>query len=216
MNTQEKDINRAHRAAKMAFYGETSDKLKKFRQECLRGPVHVCVSCNRLLYRHMIVTLTDSMKNHIDSTLLEHCLPTHSSSDVNVCKTSKGYLLKNKMPPQRHANNLQLDNIPEELENLCELECQVIAKRIPFMKIVNLAQAAQKGIRGAVVNVPTDLSKICEMLPRKISDTGIIALKLKESYNIEAMLTIRLLGQHQYYICIFKEEQFTLFLYYSG
>ena len=83
------------------------------------------------------------------------------------------------MPPQYHTNNLQLDNIPEELEDPCELECQVIAKRIPFMKIVNLPKAAQKGIRGAVVKVPTDLSKICEMLPRKISDTGIIAVKLK-------------------------------------
>lgn len=64
------------------------------------------------------------------------------------------------MPPQCHANSLQLDIILEELQDLCEFECQLISKRIPFMKIVNLQRAAQKGIRGAVVNVPTDLSKV--------------------------------------------------------
>uniref|UniRef100_A0A8W8NCK4 DUF6570 domain-containing protein n=1 Tax=Magallana gigas TaxID=29159 RepID=A0A8W8NCK4_MAGGI len=64
------------------------------------------------------------------------------------------------MPTQCQAKNLLLDSIPEELKKLCDLECQLISKRIPFMKIVNLPRAAQKGIKGAVVNVPTDLSKI--------------------------------------------------------
>ena len=47
------------------------------------------------------------------------------------------------------------------------------------MKITNLPWGAQQGIHGAVVKVPSDLSKICNLLPRASSSSGIISLKLK-------------------------------------
>lgn len=51
------------------------------------------------------------------------------------------------------------------------------------MKIVNLPRAAQKGIRGAVVNVTTDLSKVCALLPRTMSNSGFVAVKLKRQLH---------------------------------
>lgn len=53
------------------------------------------------------------------------------------------------------------------------------------MKIVNLPTGAQKGIKGAVVNVPGDLSKVTSVLPRAVSDSGLVTLKLKRKLSYQ-------------------------------
>ena len=47
------------------------------------------------------------------------------------------------------------------------------------MKLVKLQRGKQKGIKGAAVNVPTDLGPACNLLPRLPADAHIVSLKLK-------------------------------------
>ena len=48
---------------------------------------------------------------------------------------------------------MELEEIPDQLRDLNNLELHIICKRILFMKLVKLPRGKQKGIRGAAVNV---------------------------------------------------------------
>ena len=74
---------------------------------------------------------------------------------------------------------MALDEIPDELKDLNNLELHIICKRILFMKLVKLPRGKQKGIKRTAVNVPADLGPACNLLPRLPADAHIVSLKLK-------------------------------------
>ena len=74
---------------------------------------------------------------------------------------------------------MALDEIPDELKDLNNLELHIICKGILFMKLVKLPRGKQKGIKGAAVDVPADLGPACNLLPRLPADAHIVSLKLK-------------------------------------
>ena len=88
---------------------------------------------------------------------------------------------------------MELEEIPEELKDLNNLELHTISKRILFMKLVKLPRGKQKGIKGAAVNVAADLGPACNLLPRIPTDAHIISLKLKRKLEkktrIQTMLS---------------------------
>ena len=83
------------------------------------------------------------------------------------------------MPAQAKANKLDLEDIPVELSNLNALEQQLISLQIPFMKMVALLYGKQWAIHGPAVNVPTDFTPVCTLLPRLSSQAQIVPMKLK-------------------------------------
>ena len=74
---------------------------------------------------------------------------------------------------------MDLEEIPDELKDLNNLELHTISKRILFMELVKLPRGKQKGIKGATVNVPADFGPPCKLLPRIPAEAHIISLKLK-------------------------------------
>ena len=96
-----------------------------------------------------------------------------------ICKQCDTDLKKNRMPHLSLANNLQLDIIPEQLKDLSSLEMQLVSKVLPFMKIVALHRGAQTAIKGQIVLVPSDISKVTTNLPRPTPSSQIITLALK-------------------------------------
>ena len=107
--------------------------------------------------------------------LLINLLVEYTSGYVKVVK----YLMKEKMPPQGQANNLELCPQFKELEDLCPIELLLISQIIPFMFIVAKHKGAQHGLRGQCVLVPTDLRKNQTILPRPCDDENLISLALK-------------------------------------
>ena len=86
-----------------------------------------------------------------------------------ICKTCDicdNALKQRKFPAQAKANNLDLEDIPSELSDLNSLEVRFISLRIPFMKMVALPCGKQRAIHGPAVNVPTDLTPVCTLVPR--------------------------------------------------
>ena len=83
------------------------------------------------------------------------------------------------MPAQAKANKLDLDEIPTELSDLNPLEARLISLRIPFMKMVALPCGKQRAIHGPAVNIPTDLTPMCTLLPRLPSQAQMVPMKLK-------------------------------------
>ena len=104
-----------------------------------------------------------------------------SSTDglTYICHSCHKTLKSGRIPAQSKANLMDLEEIPDELKDLNNLELHTICKRILFMKLVKLPRGKQKGIKGAAVNVPADLGPACCLLPRIPTDAHIISLKLK-------------------------------------
>ena len=78
-----------------------------------------------------------------------------------ICKTCRSALKWERLPAQAKANNLVL-----ELSELNPLETHLISLWIPFMKMVALPCGKQHAIHGPAINVPTDLTPVCTLLPR--------------------------------------------------
>ena len=96
-----------------------------------------------------------------------------------MCKTCDNALKRGKLPAQAKANNLDLEDIPLELSDLNSLEVRFISLRIPYMKMVALPCGKQRTVHGPAVNVPTDLTPVCTLLPRLPSQMQMVPMKLK-------------------------------------
>ena len=70
---------------------------------------------------------------------------------------------------------MTLDEVPQELSDLNSLELRL---SIPFMKMIALPRGQQRSIHGPAVNIPANLSSICD-LPRLPSESQLIPMKLK-------------------------------------
>lgn len=110
-----------------------------------------------------------------------------------VCNTCYRYLSKGKVPPVCHLHYDPFSNLPEELQGLSAVENDLIALRLPFMKIRALDPSVKGGpsklgqlcLRGMVINVPTDLARIQLKLPRQFStdETVVVNLKRRLQYT---------------------------------
>ncbi|XP_077065633.1 uncharacterized protein LOC143718457 [Siphateles boraxobius] len=83
------------------------------------------------------------------------------------------------MPDIAVANQLQFAPIPPELCDLNVLERHVIAKYIPFAKIVTLPKGQQRAIKGAVISVASEVETTVNCLPRPRSESQLLTVKLK-------------------------------------
>ena len=88
-------------------------------------------------------------------------------------------MVKGNVPPAAVVNNLSLcDKVPE-LVDLCALEHMLICQIVAFMFLVGRHTGAQSALKGQVVLVPADLTKICKVLPRSCGDGNFLTLQLK-------------------------------------
>ncbi len=101
-----------------------------------------------------------------------------------LCSTCDRCSKTGKMICQAQANGLAVEDIPDEFATLFTLEARMISQRIPFMKLVTLPRGGQQGIRGSVMNVSTDLTHACTILPRKIMQMGLIGLEVKKKAQL--------------------------------
>ena len=164
---------------------ETIDEAKSnFKRECKKQPVYICTSCHRLLWRKGVQKFSINKYNKIKKEIIQLVLNEEyriASIDgsIYICHTCHGALKLGRIPAQSKANRMALDEIPDELKDLNNLELHIICKQILFMKLLKLPRGKQKGIKGAAVNVPADLGPTCNLLPRLPADAHIVSLKLK-------------------------------------
>ncbi|KAJ8372306.1 hypothetical protein AAFF_G00290920 [Aldrovandia affinis] len=91
-----------------------------------------------------------------------------------ICHTCDSHLIKGGMPSIAVANSLELAPIPPELEELNVLERQLIAKILPFAKIVALPKGRQRAVHGAVVCVPSEVETMVNSLPRPSAEAQLL------------------------------------------
>jgi hypothetical protein len=151
--------------------------LAEYQAAIGEGSTYICTCCWKQEFRRSVVQVDASKYEKCTKQILDTCLT--SQHNEWICKTCHYNLKMGKMPAQAQANSLSMASIPQALKDLCPIECQLICKIIPFMKIVALPKGAQNGFRGQVVLVPSDLSKVTLSLPRQTAESQIITLALK-------------------------------------
>ncbi|XP_041961680.1 uncharacterized protein LOC121719960 [Alosa sapidissima] len=172
--------------------------IDHFRQEVSCGPEYVCSVCHRLLFRKQVVKCKRhcyERKGAEVTALANRCITLQYVCDVEceqkcnfsdspssklwICHTCHRKILGGKLPEESVTNNMHLDDIPAELKCLNSLEQHLIARHIPFMKLLCLPRGRQRACHGPCVSVPVNNAGVTNILPRNECDDKMIRVKLK-------------------------------------
>ena len=169
--------------------------ISSFRERIRRGPTHVCTVCHRALFPnqvkycnrakyvrniHVVADCLSGKYVHVcDIECSAPCTIPQDRRREWICHTCDSHLTRGAMPSMAAANNLELAAIPPELEELNVLERQLIAKILPFAKIVALPKGQQRAVHGAVVCVPSEVEATVNALPRPSAEAQLLQVKLK-------------------------------------
>ncbi|GIY25523.1 helitron_like_N domain-containing protein [Caerostris darwini] len=100
--------------------------------------------------------------------------------EADFCKTCSDHIRKRNVPNLVANYGFRYPEQPSCLSELNDLEERLVALYIPFMQIRELGRDHQYGIKGSVTNVPNDLHKSVDCLPRNVNDSATIYVKLKK------------------------------------
>lgn len=128
-------------------------------------PIFVCCFCHRPWFQKSVKLVTEAL---VSKTSRGACTVAMTDISEWVCSTCSGYHSRGKVPPVCHLNYDSFQDLSKELWNPSVVENDLIALRLPFMKIRALNPSACGGPKkfgqlfwsGMVINVPTGLRRI--------------------------------------------------------
>ena len=161
-------------------YGRNiNESIILFQNTVKDGPSYVCTCCHQTWFKHSM-TPEDKWPKKIDHQILHEHITNYKSKDDKqwLCHTCINNL-KEKRTPKLSFKNKTCFPPKIDVLDLQVLEERLIALRIPFMQIRELPRGSQLSMKGAVVNVPTDVQTTVNSLPRTQSMMETIPIKLK-------------------------------------
>ena len=189
-------------------------RLKTFRNECKFGPIFTCICCKRQLFKRGVRPLLKKrdLESHLKgSGMFKKYLASYASYEdeslkkakkwskfgrldqslkVNgkfyLCHSCIRYLEKLEMPPLCSKNNLDYMKTPECLK-LTNLEKQLIAKSLVFIKVRQLPKTRMDVMNDRVINVAIeddDIIKHVKSLPRTEKNSGMVTVGMKRKMDI--------------------------------
>lgn len=140
----------------------------------------VCTICKKLFYKKQIcnTVLSDRIKQILPDKLCE-------LNVIITCFRCSKLIKKGKVPTQAYWNAMFLDDIPEVIKILSDMEQRLLSRIVPFIKIIKLGgRFGQSGFRGQAVLFAQDVEEISEQLPLPVTKTGMIIV-CEQLENIE-------------------------------
>ena len=164
----------------------SADRIQNFKLDIIDGPNFVCCSCNRELFKTGVRFLDF---DDINALMVKHSLELEFFKEVGLdgledlilCHGCLTNIKKEKIPSINVQNGSSLEDIPKELE-LGDLEQQLIARSLMFIKVCKLPKSGMRAMKDEVINVPIeneDISKSITTLPRHPDDAHLVAVQLK-------------------------------------
>ena len=95
-----------------------------------------------------------------------------------VCKNCLINIKDGRVPKIALCRGLTFPEIPPELSGLTVIKQRLVSPRHEFMNIRSLCRERQHGLHGMVVNVPIDIDKTVNQLPRTFLQSQTIQLQL--------------------------------------
>ncbi|KAG1928320.1 ATP-dependent DNA helicase PIF1 [Pimephales promelas] len=191
---------------------EMESAIHAFRCKIQKGPTHVCTVCHRALFPDQVrvchrarydknaqvaaACLTGKYVHTCDSACSGSCVVPEERKQEWICPTCDSHLKRGQMSSIAAANKMEVPPIPAELDDLNVLERQLIAKILPFAKIVTLPKGQQRAVRGAVVCVPSEMENTVNSLPRPRSEAQLLQVKLKRRVNFKGYQQFNTVNMH--------------------
>ncbi len=159
---------------------------ENFKRKCYELPEYVCTCCHRILWRQSVLPFKmekyDSNNDVIRKCFAQDILKETKPGEMYICTTCNNDLKKKHpiMPAQAVVNGLQLDPTPPPgLQKPNQMEIMMFRREIPFMKMGSLPRGRQYRMQGPVVNVPSKLETVCQLLPSLPNEAMLVPIKLK-------------------------------------
>ncbi|XP_073714148.1 uncharacterized protein [Misgurnus anguillicaudatus] len=197
--------------------------IDAFRCNIQHGPTHVCTVCHRAMFPNQvrlcnrscyiknphiaISCLTKQYVHACDSSCSVPCAVPELRRREWICHTCDSHLKRGNVPSVAVANKLELAHIPAELLELNVLERQLIAKIVPFAKIIALPKGQQRAVQGAVVCVPSDMEKTVNCLPRPSSESQLLQVKLKRHIKFKGYQHFHTVNMHNVLAALLKLKE---------
>lgn len=154
--------------------------MKKIHENISCGPEYICTCCDQLWYKSSVTKCNANNYSKCQQNIVQFCI-TGVSVTIEyewICNTCHLNIKEGKLPHCSKANGMGFPDKPSVLD-LTPLEERLISPRIPFIQIRELPRGGQLSIHGNVVNVPSDVNSTVHTLPRLISESQTIPIKLK-------------------------------------
>ena len=116
-------VNSQRQKSERSIKHSNSDRhyrLKQFWNSMKFGLSYTCTSCHRLMFKDSV-----SKWNKTFPAIMQIDIDNHST--LFVCSTCRSHLVKKKLPPMSFVNGLKVEDVPECLLGLSELESVLIA-----------------------------------------------------------------------------------------
>lgn len=179
--------------------------MKIFEERKSQGPTHPCCCCRRTWFERSVRIVTADFERKLQAKVSD-CLTglVGPNGYRNLCHTCYEYLRAGRRPKLNYSNMADFPPIPEDLKGMTDMENHLVAPRIPFMKIYPLPRSGQRGVHGGMVNVPANLTKSQQQLPRQLHSRESITINLnrcvcfKGSFKSSGVRPARVVKQLQY------------------
>ena len=144
----------------------SDDRLLLFKRDIVDGPNFVCFSCNRTLFKNQVKILNSKdiakLLTKLDENLIDEVGLGGIGDKVELifCHSCSQKINKKKLPSMNINNGLKLDDVPYELSSMSDLEQQLIAQLLLFVKIKKLPKTRMGAVEGKVISVPIECQDI--------------------------------------------------------
>ncbi|GIY15675.1 ATP-dependent DNA helicase [Caerostris darwini] len=120
-------------------------------------------------------------------------------NEADFCETCSDRIRKRNVPNLAANYGFQYPEQPSCLSELNDFKERFVALRIPFIQIRELGWVRQYGIKGSVTNVPNDLHKSVDCLPRNVNDSATIYVKLKKRLSFKSHFMYQCVNPNRVY-----------------
>lgn len=190
--------------------------INLFHKNIGQGPEFICTCCDQMWYKSSVIKCDANRCKTCSQNIVKSCVTGFQSvNDTEwICVTCDSNLKKGKVPSCSKANKMGFPDKPDLL-NLTPLEERLISPLIPFMQIREIPRGGQLSIHGNIVNVPSDVNSTVHCLPRSLSESQTIPIKLKRRlsykhhYQFQNVRPQRVLDAAKYLVetsDLFKDE----------
>ncbi|GIY76563.1 ATP-dependent DNA helicase [Caerostris darwini] len=119
--------------------------------------------------------------------------------EADFCKTCSDHIRKRNVPNLAASYGFRYPEQPSCLSELNDLGERLVALRFPFMQIREPGRDRQYDIKGSVTNVPNDLHKSADYLPRNVNDSATIYVKLKKRLSFKSHFMYQCVNPNRVY-----------------